>query len=109
MFAGIVGRTGAGKSSLIGALFRLDNVEGKIVIDDIDTSTITLKDLRSRIAIITQDPVLFSGTLRGYGVMWKLNLSNIFIENYKLISLGISIHSMNILMLIYGKRYKKWN
>lgn len=63
---GIVGRTGAGKSSLIGAIFRLACIEGEVVIDDIDTATLQLKDLRKRVAIIPQDPVLFSGTLRRY-------------------------------------------
>lgn len=62
---GVVGRTGAGKSSLIQALFLLCELdEGQIVLDGVDTGSLGTADLRSNIGIIPQDPVLFHGTFR---------------------------------------------
>ena len=61
---GVAGRTGAGKSSMVAALFRMPDHQGKVYIDGIDIGALNLQAARRAMAVITQDPVLFGGSLR---------------------------------------------
>ena len=61
---GVVGRTGAGKSFLLAALFHMPPGSGRILIDGIDISGLNIQRCRQAISIITQDPILFAGSLR---------------------------------------------
>ena len=61
---GIVGRTGAGKSSLVAALFRMPQPTGDVIIDDVNISEINIQSSRRGMAVITQNPILFTGSLR---------------------------------------------
>ncbi|KAK3745607.1 hypothetical protein QZH41_003625 [Actinostola sp. cb2023] len=61
---GIAGRTGAGKSSLVAALFRMPDPQGHVVIDSFDLGTLNVQAARRSMAVISQNPVLFNGTLK---------------------------------------------
>ena len=61
---GIAGRTGAGKSSIVAALLRMPQPTGDVIIDDVNLNSINLQSCRRAMSVITQNPVLFTGSLR---------------------------------------------
>ncbi|KAK3996469.1 hypothetical protein QBC44DRAFT_148824 [Cladorrhinum sp. PSN332] len=84
---GIIGRTGAGKSTLAAVFFRLlEPLEGSVRIDNVDIATLKLSHLRGRLAIIPQDPFLFSGTLRS-----NLDMEGV-LEDYEMLAALRRVH-----------------
>lgn len=61
---GVVGRTGSGKSSIVSAIFRMPEPDGEVTVDGINLKRLDLQSARQTFSVITQDPVLFAGTLR---------------------------------------------
>ena len=61
---GIVGRTGAGKSSITAAILRMPEVEGKITIDGVELNNLNVQESRKYISVLSQSPIVFSGSLR---------------------------------------------
>jgi ATP-binding cassette subfamily C (CFTR/MRP) protein 4 len=101
----IIGRTGAGKSSIISTILRLHKFQGNILIDGVDITTLSLDILRSNISVISQDPVLFTGTIRenidlmqkyGDDEIWNalrtVNLDKLFPDlNHRISSVDVNL------------------
>jgi ATP-binding cassette subfamily C (CFTR/MRP) protein 4 len=101
----IIGITGAGKSSIISTILRLHKFQGNILIDGVDITTLSLDILRSNISVISQDPVLFTGTIRenidlmqkyGDDEIWNalrtVNLDKLFPDlNHRISSVDVNL------------------
>ena len=78
---GIIGRTGAGKSSILNALFRLSPIcTGCIIVDGINIAEVPVRDLRAHFAVVPQSPFLFEGSLRYFIEMFLIIVDHIFVS-----------------------------
>ncbi|XP_060523188.1 probable multidrug resistance-associated protein lethal(2)03659 [Cylas formicarius] len=102
---GIVGRTGAGKSSIISTLFRLYNFDGAIFIDRVNTKTLSLDMLRDKISIIPQEPLLFQGTIRQNIDPFNYYTDDEIWQTLEKVHMRDQIHSLQLTITEHGLNF----